>query len=258
MLACWDKKSGAFVWLLLLWVANPVFAETRKRQKATKTVQHADVSRSHSPRTLARLKKRRLMLNQLRKIGLISKKPLPTLQHAMRQCPTWMKIKFSRLSMKPNRYKTASMTPRRSAHFGKLYFRPPRVTFREAWYIPTSYTRHRMKMTYRPMQFYYARSVSPQSYGYSASRTMRAVRRQWRSFMYCYENTLKSNRTIQGKISFSVEVGTQGRVESVRMVQNQTDLSLQLCLTRRIKNLRFPRFSEKVTFVLPLLFSSRK
>ncbi|TNE45490.1 MAG: hypothetical protein EP343_26610 [Deltaproteobacteria bacterium] len=145
-------------------------------------------------------------------------------------------------------------TYRRSIVLGKLLFRPPAVQFREAWLIPTTYARYRTQITYRSMQFYYTKRVSPKMYHHSAQHSMSRVRRQWRTFLSCYEKSLKSNSSLRGKVAFLVVVGKSGRVKQVKVLHNQMDIPLCTCLTRKIKALQFPRLDDQVSFVLPLVF----
>ncbi len=238
-----------------LWLACPSSTTLAGKKAYTSKHQHHSSQRQSGKRIPT---PEPAWLRKLHRFGLLSKRQLPTLRLAMRQCSKWMKMKVPSMPKKSEDSLLQGGTYRSSIVLGKLLFRTPPVTFREAWLIPTTYSRNRTKVTYHSMKFYYTKRVTPRMYQHSANYSMLRVRRQWRTFLYCYENSLKTNQSLRGKVSFLVVVGKSGRVKNVKVLQNQMDLPLCACLTRKIQALLFPPLHEQVTFVLPLVFMTAR
>jgi TonB family protein len=81
------------------------------------------------------------------------------------------------------------------------------------------------------------------------------VRKKKSQVQWCYEQSLKVNSGIGGRLEIEVRV-TAGRVTSVKVVQNATgDSALESCVVKKVQSWRFPP-EVSTTIRLPFALSS--
>lgn len=86
----------------------------------------------------------------------------------------------------------------------------------------------------------------------------RVVRAQNAAFRTCYENWMRSDPTLAGRITVQFTIATSGRVSSARAVENATgSRGLALCVTTAIQRLRWNPgpVGGPVTFQYPFVFA---
>jgi MYXO-CTERM domain-containing protein len=86
----------------------------------------------------------------------------------------------------------------------------------------------------------------------------RIVRQNFGRFRLCYENGLRNNPNLQGKISVKFEIGPKGDVLSAKdSGSDLPDMGVVNCVTRGFSNLSFPEPEDhkNVSVVYPMVFS---
>jgi hypothetical protein len=87
----------------------------------------------------------------------------------------------------------------------------------------------------------------------------RIVRRNYGRFRLCYENGLRSNPKLAGKVAVRFTIGKDGAVSGVSLVKDTTmpDAAVSACVTRAFSSLSFPQpdGGGVVIVTYPLLFS---
>lgn len=77
--------------------------------------------------------------------------------------------------------------------------------------------------------------------GLSKSIVRRLMRRYKLRFKYCYERRLLKKPTLSGSVRFFLQVNAKGRVSKAKLKKTTiNDTSVEKCLTRRFKYMRFP------------------
>ena len=91
-----------------------------------------------------------------------------------------------------------------------------------------------------------------------ASKIARVIRRQSSAIQRCYENELKRNPELAGKLEIEITIGEDGRVKDADVLTNTLGSgAVAKCATSRIKRWRFPKpDGGSVTFVAPFNFIS--
>ncbi len=70
----------------------------------------------------------------------------------------------------------------------------------------------------------------------------RAIRKRSSAFQQCYENALKSNSKLQGKLVVEFTINTSGRVSDTRVIKDGLGSpAVARCVQSTLKRLRFPR-----------------
>ena len=87
-----------------------------------------------------------------------------------------------------------------------------------------------------------------------------AIKRRKTAIRRCYEEALRSDEGVGGKLLVEFTVGPRGRVTSSRVVKNTTKSSaVGACLLRRLGQWRFPvpEDGNSVTVRYPFVFSRK-
>jgi hypothetical protein len=73
------------------------------------------------------------------------------------------------------------------------------------------------------------------------NRVKATIRRRMSALQACYEKALRSRPDLQGKMSFTIEISTVGKVTRVSIEQDSVgDASVKTCAKAKIKGWRFP------------------
>ncbi len=91
----------------------------------------------------------------------------------------------------------------------------------------------------------------------STASLLSVVRRYAAGIQFCYENELKRDQTLRGKIVVSLTVSPEGRIEAVDLVEDTLGSpALGSCALSQIRDWRFPPIDEgRVTFRIPFVFT---
>lgn len=84
----------------------------------------------------------------------------------------------------------------------------------------------------------------------------KTIRRRQRAFQQCYENALKSNSKLAGKLVVEFVIGEDGRVKDADVVRDGVGSSdVSKCVLKLVKRLRFPKPDEgEVTITNSFVF----
>ncbi|MEL6181213.1 MAG: AgmX/PglI C-terminal domain-containing protein, partial [Myxococcota bacterium] len=85
------------------------------------------------------------------------------------------------------------------------------------------------------------------------------IQRHLNAIRFCYERELAKNPELGGKVTAQWAIGTQGKVESVK-IQRSTlrNERVESCLGKVIRRMTFPPPSETTNVVYPFNFKSAK
>jgi tetratricopeptide (TPR) repeat protein len=84
----------------------------------------------------------------------------------------------------------------------------------------------------------------------------RVVRQNFGRFRLCYENGLRTNANLQGRVSTRFTIATDGSVKDVRdSGSDLPDQAVAACVRRGFENLSFPASASTVAVVFPIRFS---
>lgn len=94
----------------------------------------------------------------------------------------------------------------------------------------------------------------------SSSSLLAVVRKYAPGIQYCYENELKRNQSLEGKIVVSLTVAASGQVLGADLVTDTLQSSaLNDCALAQIREWKFPPIQEgQVTFRVPFVFTPPK
>lgn len=84
----------------------------------------------------------------------------------------------------------------------------------------------------------------------------RIVRQNFGRFRLCYENALRTSPNMEGRVTVSFVIGTEGNVSGVSAKTDMSDASIASCVSKAFNNLMFPKPEAgvvKVTY--PINFS---
>ena len=81
------------------------------------------------------------------------------------------------------------------------------------------------------------------------------IARKQRGSQSCYERELKQNPTLAGKLTLRLTIETTGRVSAIEVEENTLNSRVAKCVIRYAKRWRLPKPANKVTIVLPMVFS---
>jgi len=90
-----------------------------------------------------------------------------------------------------------------------------------------------------------------------AKKVGNRIRRRKRAFQACYERELKRSSDLAGKVLLEVTVGSNGRVNSVEILENDLNASVGNCVRSKMRSIRFPKpeGGDEAIFTYPFVFS---
>jgi len=93
-----------------------------------------------------------------------------------------------------------------------------------------------------------------------AEQTVRnTIKLSLSAFEACYQNSLRRDSRIKGRIVVSVDVDPNGKVVSAKVDETTIkDNGVVNCITARLKALRFPPLGEEVDVTVPLSLVPRE
>lgn len=92
----------------------------------------------------------------------------------------------------------------------------------------------------------------------SAAQVKKVVIHKMAQMRACYERELKKNPNTRGKVVLSWTIGADGRVRRPAVVRNTTrSRALTPCMTRAVKNWRFPRAQSPFDVEYPFTFKPK-
>jgi len=86
----------------------------------------------------------------------------------------------------------------------------------------------------------------------------KVIRKQMTSIQDCYNEELKRDPSLKGKVEIELTIGEDGRIEDALVVSNSMgNETVANCILRKLKGWRFPEPDDgSVTVVFPIIFSS--
>lgn len=91
--------------------------------------------------------------------------------------------------------------------------------------------------------------------GRSQSSLLAVVRRYAPGIRYCYDDALKSDASLRGKMVFSLEIAPDGRVRAVEVAHDDLGHDgVRTCALAQIRSWRFPPAAERTVFETPFVF----
>lgn len=94
----------------------------------------------------------------------------------------------------------------------------------------------------------------------SNASLLAVVRRNAAGIQYCYDNELKRQPSLRGKLGVAITVAASGSVSAVEVSENTLgSAALAACVTAQIRTWRFPEIPDGVTqFQVPFVFTPPK
>ncbi|MBK8229689.1 MAG: AgmX/PglI C-terminal domain-containing protein [Candidatus Eisenbacteria bacterium] len=94
----------------------------------------------------------------------------------------------------------------------------------------------------------------------SNASLLAVVRRNAAGIQYCYDNELKRQPSLRGKLGVAITVSASGAVSAVEVTENTLgSAALAACVTAQIRSWRFPEIPDGVTqFQVPFVFTPPK
>jgi hypothetical protein len=78
------------------------------------------------------------------------------------------------------------------------------------------------------------------------------------AFEACYEDSLRKDSRLKGRVVVTIDVLASGTVASAKITESTvTDTSVLTCISLRLRQLRFPPLGEEIEATLPLVLSPR-